>query len=70
MSRRRRGLRAAQRDWNYVTREIARAAANSRPRCGCPVNAPEADANNSLALVVLIARSVSGSTPVNPTPPP
>lgn len=41
--RKRKGLRAQMRDWNYLTREMKREAKASLPRCGCSVNAPEAD---------------------------
>jgi hypothetical protein len=41
--RKRMSVRSQDRLWNYLTREMARAAREARPRCGCPVNAPEAD---------------------------
>jgi hypothetical protein len=43
--RRRLGLKAQMRRWNDLTRQIRRAAEESRPKCGCAVNAPEADAS-------------------------
>lgn len=42
MTRRRQGLRVQMTRWNDIARQLAQAASH-RPKCGCSVNAPEAN---------------------------
>lgn len=45
MPRKRMSVKSQDRLWNYLSREMQRAADAAKVRCGCPRNLPEANPN-------------------------